>query len=360
MVEVAVVAPEFDAVYRAHYAPLVRLAYLTTGSLAAAEDLAQDAFVEWWLRTLREYLDDPAAGGEPPVLPARLHGGSWRTASVAEAPPGAAIAVFTHATTRTISQPVVVAADGRTYRDLDGADYALLSGAGAVALLLSPDGTRVAGVAGRVLDLGTGRLQRYPLLPGDTEQSWAASVPLSWSPDGRWLAFAVAASDVSRPPGSAGQGGGLALLDLDTGRVSVVDTNAGGYQQVAFAPDGTEFAVSVSDEAGPQPQTVVTVFDVTGRGGDGRGGSRRGGVAVAAGRPSSEGPERVNGRDGFSGSVGSVARSGQWLGRVSGVPQITRWRSGRRWLPGAGRGPGVAAGSAASRRSYAAAHARSP
>jgi RNA polymerase sigma-70 factor (sigma-E family) len=37
----------FRAVYAAHYPSLVRLAYLTTGSLAAAEDLTQDAFVEW-------------------------------------------------------------------------------------------------------------------------------------------------------------------------------------------------------------------------------------------------------------------------------------------------------------------------
>lgn len=43
----------FDAVYAAHYAPLVRLAYVTTGSMPAAEDIVQDAFVEW----LRRYAD---------------------------------------------------------------------------------------------------------------------------------------------------------------------------------------------------------------------------------------------------------------------------------------------------------------
>ena len=40
----------FDAVYAAHYPQLVRLARLTTDSLAAAEDLVQDAFVEWCRR----------------------------------------------------------------------------------------------------------------------------------------------------------------------------------------------------------------------------------------------------------------------------------------------------------------------
>ncbi|GAA3202805.1 SigE family RNA polymerase sigma factor [Dactylosporangium siamense] len=36
--------------YAAHYPTLVRLAYLTTGSLAAAEDVAQEAFIEWFRR----------------------------------------------------------------------------------------------------------------------------------------------------------------------------------------------------------------------------------------------------------------------------------------------------------------------
>ncbi|MFF5233929.1 sigma-70 family RNA polymerase sigma factor [Dactylosporangium sp. NPDC000521] len=40
----------FREVYAAHYPALVRLAYLTTGSLAAAEDVAQEAFIEWFRR----------------------------------------------------------------------------------------------------------------------------------------------------------------------------------------------------------------------------------------------------------------------------------------------------------------------
>jgi RNA polymerase sigma-70 factor (sigma-E family) len=59
------VAPEvrdgetFDAVYTAHYVPLVRLAYLTTGSLPAAEDVVQDVFAEWFRRV--DSVRDPAA-----------------------------------------------------------------------------------------------------------------------------------------------------------------------------------------------------------------------------------------------------------------------------------------------------------
>ncbi|HEU4425776.1 MAG TPA: SigE family RNA polymerase sigma factor [Pilimelia sp.] len=49
----------FDAVYAAHYVPLVRLAYLTTGSVSAAEDVVQDVFAA----SLRRWEDvrDPVA-----------------------------------------------------------------------------------------------------------------------------------------------------------------------------------------------------------------------------------------------------------------------------------------------------------
>jgi RNA polymerase sigma-70 factor (sigma-E family) len=39
------VGEEFEALYRERWAPMVRLAYLLTGSQAVAEDLVQDAFV---------------------------------------------------------------------------------------------------------------------------------------------------------------------------------------------------------------------------------------------------------------------------------------------------------------------------
>jgi RNA polymerase sigma-70 factor (sigma-E family) len=43
-------ATGFDEVYQAHYASLVRLAYVTTGSRPAAEDLVQEAFAEYYRR----------------------------------------------------------------------------------------------------------------------------------------------------------------------------------------------------------------------------------------------------------------------------------------------------------------------
>ncbi|SNT56641.1 RNA polymerase sigma factor, sigma-70 family [Asanoa hainanensis] len=43
-------ADAFDTVYAAQYASLVRLAYVTVGSMPAAEDVVQDVFVEWYRR----------------------------------------------------------------------------------------------------------------------------------------------------------------------------------------------------------------------------------------------------------------------------------------------------------------------
>jgi RNA polymerase sigma factor (sigma-70 family) len=58
-VETVVRADAFDTVYAAHYAPLVRLAYVSVGSLPAAEDVVQDVFVEWYRRI--DQVDSPAA-----------------------------------------------------------------------------------------------------------------------------------------------------------------------------------------------------------------------------------------------------------------------------------------------------------
>jgi hypothetical protein len=49
---------EFDAFYRAQYAKTVRLARLLTGSVAAAEDLAQETFLRVYRHTAS--LENPA------------------------------------------------------------------------------------------------------------------------------------------------------------------------------------------------------------------------------------------------------------------------------------------------------------
>jgi RNA polymerase sigma-70 factor (sigma-E family) len=47
---------DFGAVYRAHYDGMIRLAYVITDSMAAAEDIVQEAFVELYRRlpTIRD------------------------------------------------------------------------------------------------------------------------------------------------------------------------------------------------------------------------------------------------------------------------------------------------------------------
>jgi len=51
--------PRFEDFYRAQYEPMLRLAYLLTGSRAAAEDLVQDAFIR--VQPRYPALDSPAA-----------------------------------------------------------------------------------------------------------------------------------------------------------------------------------------------------------------------------------------------------------------------------------------------------------
>lgn len=54
--EAASITESFAAIYEAHYDPMIRLAYLTTDSQAAAEDIVQDAFVDLY-RNLPEVAD---------------------------------------------------------------------------------------------------------------------------------------------------------------------------------------------------------------------------------------------------------------------------------------------------------------
>ena len=49
----------FEAVYMREYTALVRLAYVTTGSISAAEDVVQDVFADWLRRS--EHVTEPAA-----------------------------------------------------------------------------------------------------------------------------------------------------------------------------------------------------------------------------------------------------------------------------------------------------------
>ncbi|HLV58547.1 MAG TPA: hypothetical protein VKY81_06720 [Natronosporangium sp.] len=189
-----------------------------------------------------------------PVLPDRFAGRTPGTASVEAAPPGPAIAVFDHATAGTVDIPVVVGVDGRTYREVG--DVSRLTNAGDDPVLLAPDGSALAGGGGSFLDLTTGELTVRPVLPGDTlRDGWKPTVPLAWSPDGRWLAY-------GRIPVPEGDRTDLALLDLDTGEVTFVTTGRGdGPPRVAFSPDSSELAVSTGVADGG---AAIRIFDLAG------------------------------------------------------------------------------------------------
>jgi len=86
------VRDDFDAVYAEHFAPMVRLAYVTTGSVPAAEDVVQEVFVAFLARA---DVRDPGAWLRRAVISRctswvrrrRLERRHAARGSVAESPP---------------------------------------------------------------------------------------------------------------------------------------------------------------------------------------------------------------------------------------------------------------------------------
>jgi WD40 repeat protein len=210
----------------------------------------------------------PTAADGGPVLPARVAGPSWLTASVADSPPGPAIAVVHYRSGSSQAELLVVGTDGRTYRRLDRTTALELSTNRAHSffdVLLSPDGSHLAGDGGYVIDLATAEGDWYPIVEGDSREAWAHQRVLAWSADGRRLAYAVAADDVPRPPDNAATGEAVAVLDLPTGAVQVVDSDSSGTR-AAFSPDASELAVytEAGGDAVP-PRSEVKVFNLDGK-----------------------------------------------------------------------------------------------
>jgi hypothetical protein len=191
-----------------------------------------------------------------PSLPDRFAPYSPLTASVRTSPPGRAIALYEYGSSELFTswQLLVAGADRDTYRRVEFDPMA--------PRLLAPDGSRVLFYAEprtfHLVDLTSGTTTTLASV------EWASNVGaglqlLAWSPDGRYVAYAV-------PAPSPGDGRAensflgerpimdLALLDLTSGAT----TRVAGFQPVwaaAFAPDGRTLAV----QTGPGKAWITTV-----------------------------------------------------------------------------------------------------
>ena len=195
----------------------------------------------------------PAAPSTKPGLPDRFAGYSTLTSTVTTAPPGRAIALYVYGNGETVNmfQPLVVGADGDTYRRVDA-----MAERNRPSALLAPDGTRVLlgderGATGDLIlvDLTTGKRRSIPL--GDS----VGVRLLAWSPDGRHVAYSAAPLTGSGEFGSVNfveaevaRTGTLRLLDLASGRSTEVPAIKPAWT-AAFAPDSRRLAVQVGQTA---------------------------------------------------------------------------------------------------------------
>lgn len=196
----------------------------------------------------------PAAASGRVSLPARFAPYARLTAGVRTSPAGRAIALYESGSSElfTTWQTLVAGADRDTYRTVSS------GGDPAPDVRLSPDGEQVlfhrdgAGTdAFTLLDLTTGGTRVLHSVP------WHSNVAgldvLAWSPDGRYVAYAVPA-----PPPADGTAAGsffdgrpirqLAILDV----VRDSSTRYGAIGPVwgaAFAPDGRTLAVQLGHQA---------------------------------------------------------------------------------------------------------------
>jgi polyisoprenoid-binding protein YceI len=164
-------------------------------------------------------------------------------------PPGGGRLLFAAVTSDDRERLYTIGADGRglrpVFRDTDSAFY--------LEPTWSPDGGRIAftrsedspvAPAPSVHVAGAGGSRRRELTPGDM------SVQPDWSPDGRRIAF-------------------MSVVDVDTGKISVMDADGSGARQFAgtptsdgeprWSPDGRRLAVSAYGGAGNDDVAVIDV-----------------------------------------------------------------------------------------------------
>jgi hypothetical protein len=190
--------------------------------------------------------DHPPAESSGPSLPEEFATLSRFTSRAADDPAGRAIALYEYGESDVAWQTLVAGADRDTYRRVDTEEVA-------PAVLLSPDGRYVLYFKAsretdefRLLDLTTGQSEvRHSV---EWMSNVGASITmLAWSPDGRYVAYAVPhpSPNDGRAESSIGVGGFLrdvAILDVvnDTNVLFSVNTPIHG---AAFSPDSQRVAV---------------------------------------------------------------------------------------------------------------------
>lgn len=208
-----------------------RRAGLVTGVVALAGVIAG----------VGDLVSGPVLQREPPSIPAVIAGDANFTASVRDDPGGRAAAVYVSGNSELFwrYRPLVVGADGDTYRRVDAiADRAGGGGGGDIfpATLISPDGEYLLvsdGDSAVRVDLTNGRERSYQLAPEGNRSNI-----LAWAPDGRRVAFTAIGW-----PGSDR----LAVLDVETGVTTDVPRAPGSAlpSVAAFAPDGSRLALQI-------------------------------------------------------------------------------------------------------------------
>jgi hypothetical protein len=196
----------------------------------------------------------PAAPAPGPALPQELAPYSAHTASVWSHPAGRAVALYESGSSElfTTWQTLVAGADRDTYRTVTLGDDIVPT------VLLAPDGGHLLFFHDQVgtdeftlLDLTTGRSRVLHTVPWQSNVG-ASLEMLAWSPDGRYLAYAVPAP----PPGDGRADSSffdgrpiqhLAILDLVTDSTTRYP-DLGPVWGAAFAPDGSRLAVQLGHE----------------------------------------------------------------------------------------------------------------
>ena len=219
----------------------------TAAALMVAACVLLVAVTVGWAWPTRPAVGPATPPSTPASVPDRFPAYSQVTGSVSDSPPGRAIALYVYGWSEP-SWPfppalkMVAGADADAYRHVDGLD------AGS-SHLLAPDGTTVVAHAPfsqelTLVDLTSGERRAVPTVGWHSR--YADLDLLAWSPNGRYIAYAVPSGDGraqvrDRPVKH------LVVLDLTTA-VSAPHVGIGPVWSASFGPSSQELAVQLGSE----------------------------------------------------------------------------------------------------------------